>query len=105
MNEKSEAVSATDGQSAGAAASEVQRILVTGSNARLQMFHGAVCSVANAIERRGQTLFYTVLDSDLGAVLNVARLAGVTVQQQAEQPPFWPVVVQGHSEPWAPLAG
>lgn len=78
----------------------VQRLLVTGTDEQKLRFHMSVCVYANAIECRGATTLYTVFDSDLDTVLHAARTSKCTVQQRANQEPFWPVVVQGELPAW-----
>lgn len=82
--------------------SEVQRLLISGDDDQLTAFHLLVCMVANAIERREQTIFYTVMADDLAGVMEVAKATGVTVQQKAKQAPWWPVVLQGKTAAWTP---
>lgn len=80
----------------------VHRLLVTGGDEQLMAFHMPICMTANAIERRKQTVFYTVFDDDLEAVIKVAKKTGVTVQQDSrdEGPENWVLVVAGKSAPW-----
>lgn len=59
----------------------VRRFLVTAPDDHLQRFHIAVASVLNAIERRGQTVFYTCMAEHAGFVLRIAERADVTLQE------------------------
>lgn len=77
----------------------VHRLLVSGTDSRLQLFYLRAHQV-HFITSRGNTTLCTVFDEHLEAVMATARLMGVTVQQRAEQAPWWPVVVQGRAEAW-----
>lgn len=87
---------------------DVERLLVTGSDEDLDLFHVRVFMEMNAVERRGQTILYTVRGADLEAVLALAREYGVTVQHRADAPDgsppaaYWPVAVQGKAPGWVP---
>jgi hypothetical protein len=85
----------------------VERLLVSGADDDLMSVHFPVAYVANAVERRGRTVFYTVMAADLEAVLAAARAqGGVTVQRRVEAPAgsppeaYWPVAVKGRAAPW-----
>jgi hypothetical protein len=85
----------------------VHRLLVTGrTEAQLERFHLEAGLVANAVERRGNTVLYTVFDEELELVIKAARRHYLTVQQRADsdQPPYWLVVNAGIAEPWKPEA-
>lgn len=83
----------------------VERILVTGNETALHRFTMAVFFAAiNPIERRGQTIFYTVMGEDLPKVIEQARGTGVTVQHMEPGPgkEVWTTVIKGESPPWGP---
>ena len=81
----------------------VHRVLATGvDEGQVEAFHCGVCGVANLIERRGMTCFYTVFDEDLPLLLRAAMCLQVTVQVRAESGIDWPVRFQGLASPWRP---
>jgi hypothetical protein len=59
----------------------VRRFLVTAPDDHLQAFHLGVSFTLNAIERRGQTVFYTCMAEDAALPFEVAVLADVTLQE------------------------
>ena len=63
----------------------VKRILVTGNEEQLQTFHLAVGFVANAIERREQTIFYTVFDYDFDTVYEIALDIGLEIEELKQE--------------------
>ncbi len=73
------------------AAHSVRRFLVTGTDDQITDFHMRVGSNLNAIERRGQTVFYTCVAEDAAAALSIAGEVGVIVQEWDEEK--WRVIV------------
>lgn len=76
----------------------VHRFLITGTDDRLMAFHIPVCMLLNAIERREQTVLYTCFDEDRKHALEVAKKAGVTVEEWDGK--TWAVIVQGEHPGW-----
>lgn len=87
----------------------VDRALVTGKDdAQLASFHNHVGFFANAIERRKNTVFYTVMSEDWAAFVKFAKIFEVTCQQMDNSNrdiEIWNVVHQGTAEPWKPKSG
>jgi hypothetical protein len=80
----------------------VTRFLASGTDGQLTDFHLRVCFLLNAIERRGQTVFYTCMGEDREEALRAAGKAGVTLQELRGQD--WNVVVPGDHPGWRPGA-
>lgn len=84
----------------------VERALVTGKdNAQIESFQCHVSMFANAIERRKNTVFYTVMVEDWSAFIKFAKIFEVTVQQMDKSNrdfENWILVHQGTAEPWKP---
>ena len=79
----------------------IHRLLVTGrTNLQLVQFSITGGVYANAIDRRNMTILFTVAAEHLHEVLTAAKQYGLTVQQRADEPPWWPVVVAGVAGPW-----
>ncbi len=72
--------------------SEVHRFLMSGIDDQIRDFHLQVCAALNAIERRGQTMFYTCLSEDREMALETARQTKVTVQEWDGKQ--WAVIVR-----------
>lgn len=84
----------------------VERALVTGKDdEELNIFHFAVFAYANAIERRGNTIFYTVMGEDWPAFMRAVESVNITAQQMDSSnrdEEIWNVVHQGAAAPWKP---
>lgn len=87
----------------------VERALVTVvDDDQLQGFHCHVGAFANAIDRRKNTVFYTVMGEDWSAFLKFAKIFEVTVQQMDSanrDEEIWTVVHQGKAKPWKTKSG
>jgi len=82
---------------------EVNGILVSGAEPALQLFHLAVYMTLNAIDRRGQTVRYTVFDKHLESALKCARDNNLTVQRidrNGTGAETYTMLVQGEHEGW-----
>jgi hypothetical protein len=82
---------------------KVNGILVSGTDEQLSRFHLAVCMTLNGIDRRRQTVRYTVFDKHLDPALKCAEANGVTVQRierDNDGIETYPVLVQGQHEGW-----
>ena len=64
-----------------AGADPIRRLLVSGSNRQLLSFHMPLCNILNAVERRGQTVFYACCPEHFESAMAHAREVGVTVQE------------------------
>lgn len=99
MNAKSDKRGLTEPKRDG-----IERLLATSvSEGILQAFHLEVVSLsANAVDRRGLTVFYTVASEDLGAVLAAAERLRVTIQRRVATVPYWMTVLPGDAPAWSP---
>lgn len=78
----------------------VERILVSGTDDGFAVFQLTVCMSCNRIERRGQTVLYTVFDEDLNGVLRLAKASSLTVQRWDGGRSEWVKVVDGEHPGW-----
>lgn len=87
----------------------VERALVTADGEdQLQLFHLATCVYANAIERRENTVFYTVMGEDWSKFVDAGRQANITIQQMDSSnrdEEVWNVVNQGTADAWKTKTG
>jgi hypothetical protein len=82
---------------------EVNGILVSGAEKQLQLFHLTVFMTLNAIDRRGQTVRYTVFDKHLEQALKSAQDNDLTVQRidrDGHGNETYTLLVKGQHEGW-----
>jgi hypothetical protein len=79
----------------------LHRFLVTGATEEEGVRFGIeVEMIANAVEAKGLTVFYTVPRQFLSQFIDSAERLKITVQQRVPNPPFWNLVVQGAGKEW-----